>query len=473
MAEKQEIHYPEMPPRGRPRKLFDRRTAFFAVMVLAMFLVLVALQVRTAPPATPGMAVSSPPKPSPAVPVTGAWTASMQRQVAQKLAAKGLKKEAAEAFGRYLESSDIPLGERANVLYTVGKLHFELGSYEAALAAFYEAELAGAPDDIKQELGRKIVACLENLGKSFDAQSELEHRTALVKPKEEDEARAVVVARIGKEEITLGQVYDELQKLQQLEPQIAQACQTDKKKLVEFLRQYVFEMLLARKARKLGLDQQPEFRKQIEDIIDRALAQTLVSQEIQSKVKIEPSDVRNYYEANRQRYVARAQAAVSHILLKDEETAQKVLKQALEGKAFEELAKEHSLDSKTKSEGGRLKEPVVEGAEQVPGIGRAPEFAQAVFATGPGKVVAGTVKSPLGHHVVKVHSIAPARQLPFEEVQRKVLYDYQLEKSQAVMSKMIQDTLEVERVQIYDHVILGQDAVTKEKGAPTPEKGKE
>jgi hypothetical protein len=75
--------------------------------------------------------------------------------------------------------------------------------------------------------------------------------------------------------------------------------------------------------------------------------------------------------------------------------------------------------------------------------------------------------------VVKVHSIAPARQLPFEEVQRKVLYDYQLEKSQAVMSKMIQDTLEVERVQIYDHVILGQDAVTKEKGAPTPEKGKE
>jgi len=464
MSDKQELSYPDLPPRGRARKVFDKRTTVLVSLLLIMFVVLVALELRgpgrAADPGTGGTA----PAETGTARSAGPWTPAMQRNYAQKLAAKGLKKEAATAFEQYLASADADLEERANVLYTVGKLHYELGAYESALAAFYQAEVAGPAKDIQEELNRKIVACLENLGKSFDAQSELEQRTALAKPEEDDEARSMVVARIGKEEVTMGQLHDEIRKLQQQNPQYAKALQTDRKKLVEFLRQYIFEKLLSRKARKLGLDQQPEFRKQIEDIMDKALAQLLVSREIQSKVKIDPSDVKNYYEANRAKYVQRAQASVSHILLKDEETAQKVLNQAREGaKSFADLAKSYSEDQSTRSEGGLLKEPVVEGTELVASIGSAPEFVAVVFATAPGKVAEGTVKSPAGYHVIKVNRSTPARALPFEEARQRVFYDYYLEKSQAAMSQMIQETLEVERVQIYDHVFMGPG------GAPVEE----
>jgi len=463
MSEKQELNYPDLPPRGRARKVFDKRTTVLVSLIVLMFVVLVALELRRPSVAPTGNGEGIPAETAKDR-KDGPWTPVMQRKYAQKLAAKGLKKEAATAFEQYLASADASLEERANVLYTVGNLHYELGAYEPALAAFYQAEVAGPAKVIQEELNRKIVACLENLGKSFDAQSELERRTALAKPKEDDEARAVVVARIGKEEVTMGQLHDEIQKLQHQNPQYAKALQEDRRKLVEFLRQYIFEKLLARKARKLGLDQQPEFRKQIEDIMDKALAQLLINREVQSKVKIDPSDVKNYYAANRAKYVQKAQASVSHILLKDEETAQKVLKQAREGsKSFDVLAKAHSEDQNTRSEGGLLKEPVVEGAEVVPGIGSAPEFVAVVFATAPGKVAEGTVKSPAGHHVIKVNSSTPARALSFEEAQQRVFYDYYLEKSQAVMSQMIQETLEVERAQIYDHVLLGPS------GAPVEE----
>ena len=466
MSEKPNFNYPEVPPRSRPRKVFDKRTTTIAMMGVMMFVVLVALDLRH-PPSTrlapPPESVGALPQPAAAA---GSWSPDLQRKYAQKLAAKGLKKEAAAAFQEYVASASLTLNERANVLYTAGKLHFELGSYEAALAAFYQAEVAGVGSDLEPELNRKIVACLENLGRSFDAQSELGQRTALVKPKEEDETRAVVVGRIGNEEVTLGQLHDELQRMQQMNPQLAQSFRTDRRKLVEFLRQFIFEKLLARKARKLGLDQHPEFRKQIEEVMNKALAQALIRQEIQSKVQMDPADVRNYFEANQHRYVEKAQAAVSHILLKDEQAAKSVLSQAQEGKSFEELAKTQSQDSVTKSEGGRLKEPVLQGSLEIPGIGRAPEFSKAVFETKPGQVAETVVRSPAGFHVVKVDSITPGRALTFEEAQRQVAYDYQMEKSQAALSRMIQETLEVERVQIYDQVILGQ----KDEALTEPEK---
>jgi len=466
MSEKSNFNYPEVPPRGKARKLFDKRTTVLTAMVAVMFVVLVSLELRPPPSGGP---VSTPEPSRPALTAgmsSRSWSPDLQRKYAQKLAEKGLKKEAADAFQEYLASASLTLKESANVLYTAGKLHFELGSYEAALAAFYQAEVAGVGPDLEPELNRKIVACLENLGRSFDAQSELEQRTALVKPKEEDETRAVVVGRIGNEEVTLGQLHDELQRMQQMNPQLAQSFRTDRRKLVEFLRQFIFEKLLARKARKLGLDQHPEFRKQIEEVMNKALAQTLIRQEVQSKVQMDPADVRNYFEANQSRYVEKAQAAASHILLKDEETATNVLSQAQEGKSFEELTKTHSVDVSTKSEGGRLKEPVGQGSLEIPGIGRVPEFAEAVFATKPGQVAKTVVRSPAGFHVIRVDSITPGRALTFEEAQRQVAYDYQMEKSQAALSRMIQETLEVERVQIYDQVILGQ----KDEAVTEPEK---
>lgn len=450
----EKFEYPELPAPPKRRKIFDRRSLFFSGMALLLFFILVALQLRN--PDVPSAAFRPSDEKGGSAAQARAWTPARQREVAQKLVDKGLKREAVSAFQEYLASADPSMEERANILYTMGKLLFELADYESALAAFYQAESAAPSPSIKEEMDRKVFACLERMGKPFDAQSELERRTSLTPPTTQGEGREGIVARIGNEIVTLGQIHDEIQKLQATQPQLAESLKSDRTKLLQFLRQFLFEKLLARKARKLGIDQQPEFRKQMEDIMDQSLANTLIRQEIQAKVKVEAGDIELYYKANRDRYVQKGRATVSHILLEDEETARKVLAMALEGKDFAQLAREYSKDAATQSEGGKLAQPLVEDSKDVPGIGPALELVKTAFATPPGQVAHDLLQSSYGFHVLKVHELAPSRPLSFDEARQAAAYDYQLEKTQAAISRMLQETLQVERVQIYEDQILGQ-----------------
>ena len=449
------IEYPDMPPRAKTRKLFDKKTTFFSVVGLVMFLILVVLDFRRAIPPSQSQSEATTPQTSTTRSPGETWTPAHQRAYAQKLASKGLKKEAVTAFRQYLASPAIPLSELANVNYTMGKMLFDMADYEPALSAFYQAELAGASGDLKQEIDRKIVACLERLGKSFDAKAELDQRTSLIPSKSKDETRDLVVARIAEEPVTLGQINDELQKMLRTQPKLVADVRSDKTKLLEFIRQYVFERVLSRKARRLGLDQQPDFRKQMEEMMDRALAQVLIQQEIQSKVKIDPSNIKLYYDANKSRYVQPARATVRHILLDDEKKAKEVLDKATSGADFESLVKENSEDASTVSAGGLLQQPLIEGAPEIPGIGKSVEFGRAVFSTPDGQVVTKTLQTAAGFHVVKVDRIEPGLPLSFQEAQQRVAYDYQLEKTQSAINNMLQETLEVEGVQIFDSAIVG------------------
>ena len=458
MPEEKEFTYPEIPTKTTTRKLFDKRTTFFTVLITAMFVVLIFLQVAVKP-AGPARSIER--KGGPSLTSTH-WTPDHQRKYAQTLVAKGLKKEAALAFADYLKGADISLSERASTLYTMGLQYFEIGEYESALSAFYQAEVAGVTGDIKAELDRKVVTCLEKVGKSFDAQSELEQRTALVK-KEDSAARGVVVARIGNEEINLGHLFDELQKMARSNPQLAQSYRSDKSRLVEFLRQHIFQRLLARKAKKLGLDRKPKFRKQMESIMDQSLAQVMIQQEVQSKISVDPADIRNYFEANRQKYVEKGKATISHIQVADEATANALLKDLETGKDFAELAKASSQDATTKGNGGMLKTPLTEGEGFVPGIGKADDLVLAAFTIPAGEVCKTPVKTDKGFHLVKVHKRTPSRPLSYQEAQQRVSYDYQNQKAQMVISKMLQETLEVERVQIYDQVLMGASAEEKKE----------
>ncbi len=458
MAEDKDFNYPDIPAKTKTRKLFDKRTTFFTVLITALFVVLVVmlLAVRTT---TPAKSIERHGGPSP---TSTHWTPDHQRKYAQTLVAKGLKKEAALAFADYLIATDLPLSERATILYTMGSQYFEIGEYEPALSAFYQAEVAGVSADIKAELDRKVVTCLEKVGKSFDAQSELEQRTALVK-KEDSEARGVVVARIGNEEITLGKLFDELQKMSRMNPQLAESYRSDRSRLIEFLRQHIFQRLLARKAKKLGLDRQPEFRKQMEEIMEQSLAQVMIQQEVQSKVSVDPADVRNYFEANRQKYVEKGKADVSHIQIADESRANAISKELEAGRDFAELARENSQDATTKDKGGKLEQPITEGSAFVPGIGKADQFVQAVFTIPVGDAGKTSVKTEKGFHLIKVHERTPSRPLSYQEAQQRVAYDYQNQKAQMVISKMLQETLEVERVQIYDQVLMGASQEEKKE----------
>ncbi|MCP8968205.1 peptidylprolyl isomerase PrsA [Ectobacillus ponti] len=113
----------------------------------------------------------------------------------------------------------------------------------------------------------------------------------------------------------------------------------------------------------------------------------------------------------------------SHILVKDEATAKKVMDELKGGKSFEDLAKQYSEDTGSKDKGGDL---------GFFGPGKmVPEFEAAAYKLKKGEMTQEPVKSQYGYHIIKVTDIKELK--PFNEVKDDL-------KKQLVDEKMADST---------------------------------
>ena len=223
-----------------------------------------------------------------------AWTAKHQRALAVKLKTAGLDKQAVQEFNKYLDNFDISNDERAQLYYTIGKIYFDNKNYEEALKAFYSIEIINPGANKNSEAGRYIVTSLEKLGKSLDAKYELERVTSLKDKPSEKVGRGVVVAKVGDEEIFMGDLNDEIQKL----PAPHQEMFDKPEEKVKLLEQIISRKLLVEKAKILGLDKSEDLKKQLEEIEKSLLAQKVIESELKERIKVEPADVKKFYEAH-------------------------------------------------------------------------------------------------------------------------------------------------------------------------------
>ena len=94
-----------------------------------------------------------------------------------------------------------------------------------------------------------------------------------------------------------------------------------------------------------------QIRKQL--LIQRSLRRS------RRKVRVDSSDVKNYFEANLEKYVDQEKADVSMIKLKSRKQAEELIGKLKKGLSFDSLAKKHSIDAETAKQGGRLATPIV------------------------------------------------------------------------------------------------------------------
>lgn len=219
------------------------------------------------------------------------------RDVAAQLRAAGALKEAA----RTLEGYVVTLSggsERAAAAYSLGDTYLELGDPEKALRWFYEAE-SFDDGELKEDLSRKVVHSLERLGRFQAAQSALESRVRL---DEADPASAgsgdPVVARIEQREIRLSELE---RSIDDLPPAVANGLRgADARR--DYLRKYVADALLWRKAQKLEYDRDPELQRRFEQTLQQLAISKYLEEEVLSEIDVDETDVRNFFEANRSRY---------------------------------------------------------------------------------------------------------------------------------------------------------------------------
>ncbi len=233
---------------------------------------------------------------------TGGLTPEQHRELATRLQAAGVVGQAAVEYGVWMDGGGPQTPEeKANAAFTVGKMLVEAGRYEEALGWLYRVEILHPETALKGEAGSRIVTCLEKLGRHQEASRALSDRTAREggsgKTAKEGKGGAVL-ARIGSEEITQGEV-DAL--LDSLPPDMGRRLQDPRQKNA-FILQFVAERALVQKAQREGMDQRPEILQQLENMRRTALVSALVSQKLAEAPPPDPEDIRNYFQAHASRY---------------------------------------------------------------------------------------------------------------------------------------------------------------------------
>lgn len=146
-----------------------------------------------------------------------------------------------------------------------------------------------------------------------------------------------------------------------------------------------------------------DFEKEIE----KSLVMQKMMDKVMTGIKVTDEEVKKHYEENKESFVESEQIHSKHILLKDEETAKKVLTELKDGSDFAKLASKHSTDPGSKDKGGDLGWM---GRDQL-----VPEFAEAAFNLQIGQL-SDPVKSQFGYHIIVVEEKKEATQRSFEDV---------------------------------------------------------
>ena len=366
------------------------------------------------------------------------------RDVASRLKASGMDAVAADYYQRYLETAGISRDEKARIAYGIGELLENAGEPQKALGFYFRTEIYAPGSESQKKAAQKSVAILESLQKFSAAKNMLRSATAL-DPNKQGAQGGVVVAKIGARDITMAEIDGVIDGLS---PQVkAEIGQPGKK--AEFVKKYVAEELIYQKALRLKLDDTPEFKKRLADLMKQLLVQKIVEDEVGAKITVDANDLKNFFATNKERFALKDRVAISMIKLKDKAAADDLISRLGKKEDFTSLVAQYSTDEATKAQGGRLPFDIMQGDDQV-GLG--PEAMAALFKTEVGKAT-----SPLliggNYYVFLVREKKPRVEADFDKQKAQIEYEYKMLKGRTLYQKLVDDSVVGEDVKIIEENI--------------------
>jgi peptidyl-prolyl cis-trans isomerase C len=181
--------------------------------------------------------------------------------------------------------------------------------------------------------------------------------------------------------------------------------------------------VLAQAASKKGLNKQAEVAQQIDLSKQTILASAFVQDYVKANPIAEDVLKQEYERINKQR--GNKEFKVSHILVKSEDDAKKILEQLKSGK-FEDVAMDKSQDPGSSVKGGDL-------GWAVPSNFVKP-FADAMVALNKGQLSA-PVQSQFGWHIIKLEDTRDLKVPPFDEVKPNLMQHMQQQLVQKVIAE--------------------------------------
>ena len=196
----------------------------------------------------------------------------------------------------------------------------------------------------------------------------------------------------------------------------------------EILKQLVANKLMLLDAKRNLFEAEAEFKAQMARVKDELLA-SYAANKVLRAVSVTEKDARDYYEANKDKFMAEESVNASHILVDSEELALEILGKINAGEiSFEDAAMEHS-SCPSKAQGGNLGD-----------FGRGqmvPEFDKAVFEMEVGTVSAAPVKTQFGYHLIKLNSKKEASVMAYSDIAEDIKRALTAEKQRAAFDSKV------------------------------------
>ena len=205
------------------------------------------------------------------------------------------------------------------------------------------------------------------------------------------------VAKVGNQEISA----EDLLRFKAETPALLRSEKAGVEELEEYLGSMVDMEFLILEARSRGLDQTPEQLEKWEGERKRKLIATYLQKHIQEKLGLPPEELLQQFKQSKWSRMLK----LAHIRVRTEEEGRQVVAELAGGRAFEEVARERSIERKTAALGGLIE--VYFGRGNLGELGLPLEIAEQVFELKSGEY-GGPFLLEDGYEVFKVADERPA-----------------------------------------------------------------
>ncbi|MDG1482562.1 MAG: peptidyl-prolyl cis-trans isomerase [Myxococcota bacterium] len=188
--------------------------------------------------------------------------------------------------------------------------------------------------------------------------------------------------------------------------------------------QVVVTEVLYQEALTRGLQNDPDVGTAIAFAARSAMAEALISKEVEARLT--DDRIQAWYNDHLVQF-AQPQVKMSNIFVDNAEKAETIMGQLTAGGDFAALAREHSLDPRTKETGGVIDEWI--GATQIQG-----ELGAALKTGKPGDIIGPITLSPTTVVIVKINDARA--QIPLEEVTDQIRSELDRDISKEIVDEL-------------------------------------
>lgn len=224
----------------------------------------------------------------------------------------------------------------------------------------------------------------------------------------------VIVAKVNGQKIFKSEIERKLHDIFDSESKSVKTPEINKlpKEVLEILVKEIYlEKELAKEAAKSKIAKNQEVLAKIADAKNKILRQAYV--EDLTKEEVSDASINNKYLELSKDLDGKKEYSISHIVVKSEETANKILKELTSSKSakFSDLAKKYSIDEESSNKGGNLDYILEDNMLK--------EIAE-VVTTLKVNEVSKPIQTKFGWHLIKVSDVRDAQSLPFEVVKESL-----------------------------------------------------